>query len=484
MENSFLGVALVVRQSSGHPAVVLHYPSKQENDKDTCFGIRNAEFGKFALPAQWLMNRKLEFEIEVCGSSFEDRKESPISSAYRNLRFVSFPCDCFAGKEVAKDKTVVKAFNIVFVFDSLLLTADQGEVYWQALATLSRAVIAEEERCGYLSDQVSELLTSAKPKDQINLYRVIASAFHGLKFPSREVAIYVNDSILTHLGVIPFSEAPEPPSGHQAILLMCDPDHLQSTLPVDTASNVRRLIDAADPSKTIKDHMIDLGLPISTIQRIVQHLVYWKKARVVPPLNKRLVLALTPSTNVYLNERIREDIKVKFQLKNDAIHRILYAFSQGSKLGDVKETLLEEMPQLHNKFSDLVRFLLSQNVLSYSAQFFRYFPPRLATGAKRLLAAQQRPKFQNTLPPEIRSAYSPAEFEHIFERLKFNAIGSELMVKLISNYVKRHKDILTARVELNEQMRCTNDDFHRYTESLSSGNMDSLLVKYECDIDV
>ena len=56
------------------------------------------------------------------------------------------------------------------------------------------------------------------------------------------------------------------------------------------------------------------------------------------------------------------------------------------------------------------------------------------------------------------------------------------MVKLISNYVKKHKDLLTARVELNEQNRCMNEDFHKYTEALMCGYLDSLLVKYECDL--
>ena len=55
------------------------------------------------------------------------------------------------------------------------------------------------------------------------------------------------------------------------------------------------------------------------------------------------------------------------------------------------------------------------------------------------------------------------------------------MIKFISKYVKRHKDLMTARVELNEQNRCTNEDFHRYTEALTSGFLDSLLIKYECD---
>ena len=489
MDEPFLGVVFVVRQSSGHPNVVFHYPPTAGTSYESFFGVGAAEFGKFALPAQWLMNRKLEFEIEMCGSSFNDQIPVSVPNDWRNLRFVSFPCECPTDASLeSKENTsapLVKAFNIVFVFNSLLLTEDQADLFWQALATLSRAILAEESRCGYLSDQVHRLASSKVASEDINLCQILASTYHGLRSQDKGVSIYVNDAIVAHLGVIPSSEAPEPPSGYKAILLTCDSDALQSSLPVDTASNVRRLIDAADPSKTIKDHMIDLGLPISTIQRIAQHLVYWKKARVVPPLSKRLVLALSPSTNVYLNERIREDLTVKFLIKPEKWHQILYAFSQGKKLADIKEILSDDIPQVQNKFTDLVEYLLSKNVLSYTAQYFRYFPPRTVAGGKRLvgLSGAQRPKFQNSLPPEIRSAYSPTEFEIIYERLRFNAVGSELMVKLISNYVKKHKDLLTARVELNEQMRCTNDDFHRYTEALTSGFLDSLLVKYECDLE-
>ena len=475
----FLGVVLVVRQATSQSRVVLKFQTRVD-DKDSCFGIGAVEFSKFAMPTQWLMNRKLDFEIEQCGNSLSTNSSSTVPKEWHHLRFVSFPCDCeeiALSDDAISPSSLVTAFNIVFVLDSRRINDEEADLYWQALATLSRALIVEERRCLYLSEQVIELSNNNL---DCSLSMLLRNVFRGLSLPTRSVSFYVNGSILTHLSVIPFSQAPEPPGGHQSLILTVKPDSLQEELPVDSASNVRRLIDAADPSKTIKDHMIELGLPMSTIQRISQHLVFWKKAKIMPPVHKRMVLMLNPRNELVPSTDRMNEFRSRFgAFKTTAWFSLLYAFSRGKRLSDVKESIQEEFPAWANRFTELCTFLLSNDILIYSSQFFRYFPP-----TKRLApvgAVFQRPKFQNTLPHEIRSEFSPVEFEIIYERLKCNPTGSELMVKFISEYVKRHRDLLTARVELSEQHRCTSEDFQKYTEALMGGYMDSLLVRYESD---
>jgi hypothetical protein len=361
--------------------------------------------------------------------------------------------------------------------NSGMVNDEEADLYWQALATLTRALIVEERRCLYLSEQVSELGNSNM---DCSLSRLFEQVSKGLSWPTRSVSLYVNGLVLTHLSVIPFSQAPEPPGGHQSLILKVKADSLQSKLPVDSASNVRRLIDAADPSKTIKDHMIELGLPMSTIQRISQHLVFWKQAKIMPPVHKRMVLMLNPKQSLVPSEALMTEFRSRFgSIKVEAWFSLLYAFSRGKRLAEIKELIQEELPALANRFTEVCSFLLSNDVLIHSSQYFRYFPP-----TKRLApvgAVMQRPKFQNTLPHEIRSEFSPLEFEIIYERLKYNSTGSELMVKFISEYVKRHRDLLTARVELSEQHRCTSEDFQKYTEALMGGYLDSLLVRYDSD---
>lgn len=482
-QRPFLGIVLVARQLSTQARTIFQYPSGTSGVcPDSLFGIGCTEFGKFAMPAQWLMNRKLEFEIEVCGPSIAARMNRCDTSRpeYDHLRFVSFPCDC-VGAPLKDDKiSAMTAFNIVFVFQSLRISDEEAELYWQALATISRAIIAEELRAGYLSLQVHHIVHGAEEKS--SLVSMLKSVYHGLCSADRGVSLYVNDTILTHITVNPFSGAPQPPSVHQALLLTCNPDGLQAALPVDSASNVRRVIDGADPAKTIKEHMVELGLPISTIQRISQHLVYWKRAQIIPPLNKKSVLVINHHTEggVQLLRSVHSQLNTQFNLKHDAAYyNIIYLFSLGKKLAEVKELVIEQVPSMQNRFNELCVFFLSRGILTYAMPFFRYFPPS-GTGP-RIVAKKPRPKFQNQLPHEVRCQYSPLEFDVIFERLRNNSTGSELMIKLISNYVKKHQDIMTARVELNEQFRCTNDDFYNFTEALCEGYLDSLLVKYECD---
>lgn len=494
-DTPFLGVVLVARQAAGQAQAIFQYPSDDsELIPQSLFGIGAIEFGKFSMPAQWLINRKLDFEIGVCGPSIAARMtgEQP---RHRRLRFVSFPCECASPKpDVPAPPTLVTAFNIVFVFAADEISDQNAELYWQALTTVSRAIISEEERAYYLSDQVSCILSAPSRQSLfgLNLISILVSAYESLKSPDSGVSLYVNDSVLTHIGVIPFSHAPDPPSGYQSLLLTCDMDELQKSLPVDSSSNVRRLIDSAEPSRTIKDHMVELGLPISTIQRISQHLVYWKKAKIVHPLNKRIVLALADNgtDEIVPSSGVLAALSTRFKIPTSGaltiFMKILYLFSHGKKLYEVKELVLNELPQLHAKFNDLCFFLLSRNIIAYSLPYYRYFPPNAplpTQTAKRLpVVGRHRPKFQNQLPHDLRSQFSPLEFETIFERLRENTPAAELMVKLIAKYAKKHKDIMTARIELNEQFRCTNDDFHNFTECLSgSGYMDGLLVRYESD---
>jgi hypothetical protein len=476
----------VARQAAGQAQAIFQYPGGEDSVlPKTLFGIGATEFGKFSIPTQWLINRKLDFEIGVCGPSITARMVGETIPSM-NLRFVSFPCDCTPSR-LPSTSTNVSAFNIVFVFDADRISDELAELYWQALATLSRAIISEEERVSYLSTQVETILLSSATADS-NLISILTATYDRLRDPdSGGVSLYVNDAVLIHIGVMPFSSAPSPPSGYQSLLLTCDMDELQKSLPVDSASNVRRVIDSAEPSRTIKDHMVELGLPISTVQRISQHLVYWKKAKIVHPLNKRIVLALSATGSVVpapdLVSAFSERFKIPMSGAGGAIMKVQYFFSCGKKLFEVKESILQDLPQLHAKFNDLCFFLLSRGIIGYSLPFFRYFlplNPPLPSQAKQRPGG--RPKFQNQLPPDLRSQFSPMEFDVIAERLKQNATASELMVKLIANYAKKHRDILTARIELNEQFRCTNDEFHSYTESLvGAGYMDGLLVRYECD---
>jgi hypothetical protein len=488
MPEPLLGIVLVGRQASSQADVLIQVRSTAFDAPDGVFGLNMKEFAKFVMPAAWLMNRKLDFEILDCRRSYwefanEERGEQ------NTLRFISYPCECLPhsiprsaeGEDISKEPpSLTTAFNIVFVLDSTVVDEETCEIYWQCISTLSRAIISEEDRSYYLSRQVLQLQQGLVTP----LEKLLSDAFDGLRSSERSASLYVNDSVLTHVSVIPFGLAPQPPRGYQSLVLTCDPEELQRKLPVDSASNLRRLLDAADPTKTIKDHMIELGLPVSTIQRISQHLTYWKMAKIVHTLHKKTVLILSSHGGVKPSDEILNQFSSKFKSQNskNIFLKIIHLFSRNKNLAEVKDDIFATVPTLHNRFSELCSFLLSKNIVEYSEQYFRYFPPISVGGTKRLLPGSfgSRPKFQNQLPHEIRSQFSPIEFEVIFERLKYNSIGAELMVKLIANYVKRHKDLITARIELNEQCRCTNDDFNKFTEALmSSGYMDSLLVKYE-----
>ncbi|KAF4660982.1 hypothetical protein FOL47_006888 [Perkinsus chesapeaki] len=172
-------------------------------------GIGLSEFAKFAGPCGSWNNRRFDFEmdsgpldlpeaIKVAASSTQTTTTaSPCfrcetNPAWNHLRFVCYPCDCtrpIVGPGVrgppsrttasrragssesttggnrrsrsmlrSSQSQAVSWFNIVLVFDARRVTLRSTTVHFQAVQTISRALVAEENRCGYLSEQVKGLL--------------------------------------------------------------------------------------------------------------------------------------------------------------------------------------------------------------------------------------------------------------------------------------------------------------------------------------
>ncbi|KAF4660971.1 hypothetical protein FOZ61_003642 [Perkinsus olseni] len=172
-------------------------------------GIGLSEFAKFAGPSASWNNKRFDFEMDsgpldlpeaikvAASSTHTTTTASPCfrcetNPAWNHLRFVCHPCDCtravvgpggraLGGRTSASRRAgssdpptgtrghskpvrrssqsqAVSWFNIVLVFDARRVTLRSTTMHFQAVQTISRALVAEENRCGYLSEQVKGLL--------------------------------------------------------------------------------------------------------------------------------------------------------------------------------------------------------------------------------------------------------------------------------------------------------------------------------------
>ena len=414
-KDAFLGLVLVARQEGGQPEVVYLCPDNASRDNKV-FGIGVREFAKFAMPTSWLTNRRFDYEIDT-------GNRVSWTGSHSHLRLVSFPCDSRYMRAPDSGVSRVESFNIVCVFDSTKIDENSTEVFWQAVSTLSRAIIAEERRCSFLSSEVA-LVRRMKPSRLVNM---LGKAFIDLKSKqSKSVSLYVNDCIHAHIGIIPFRTAPDPPSMHKSILITVSKDDLQRLLPVDSASVIRRVIDAADPQKTLKDHMIDLGLPLSAIQRVAQHLVYWGRAVIVNPID------LSSTFNVFADGldvalrsgKVLNDFRNSFGVEDSVFFGILALISQGENVSQIADLFMTGCAGLTPKILDLMSWLMQRGIIMQQTSFYYYtnhFIDKNPILAKQQ-ASQIPMNFARAIPQAVKKRFSQQEMRAIYSKLGCDAL--------------------------------------------------------------
>ena len=215
-----------------------------------------------------------------------------------HLLFVSFPCNVSDFSDMEERR--VQRFNVVHALDSRKTTRHdaQTSTLWQVSAHLSRALVCEETRAGFLSRESKQLAAEADGVDgsSFSLARTLKDLFEGVSSKGC-CALQVNN-ILCQVSVFPkgedgrhgfadgmhkavCQEAISPPTAEQALSLTVPREELLSELPLDSSGIVPRMVKAITPRVSLGELEVHLALPLSTLQRVAVHLVYWKKARVV-----------------------------------------------------------------------------------------------------------------------------------------------------------------------------------------------------------
>lgn len=408
------------------------------------FGIPSMIFAKLMLPELELCNRPFFLEMDA-GHRETSHKHNPLLS---HLHFVSFPCtvaefrrpdDPVSGRSpddppAAERAVQVVSFNVVHVLDSRRTGRRDAHTstLWEVSAHLSRALVAEEGRESYLSNQIKYLATAQQDGldldsvlGQSSLARLLRDMVHGVKERGYKT-LWVNGCIFCQVCIFPKHEAPAPPTADHALALLCNREDLLQELPLDSADIVSYLISAVSPRISLGELMVRLALPLGTLQRVSQHLVYWKKARVVEVFQLDTRVIVVPGVDTTADSPAEERFQKwqkgpKRQFMPGPVlmfSEVIKAFSQGHTLEAVRAKLGQGVD-----FDKLVEWLVAEDLLLQLATFVRFLPSK-ADSRKPLppieaVNANVRRKFlhHHLTEDELRLLASRADYDD--QRLLF-----------------------------------------------------------------
>uniref|UniRef100_A0A7S4RNU7 Nitrogen permease regulator 3 n=1 Tax=Alexandrium monilatum TaxID=311494 RepID=A0A7S4RNU7_9DINO len=421
--DSLLGVVFVAQLPAKQPGVVLVYPSTPQDavedpgeedmpqgsprspiveDPGTIFGIPAPIFAKMALPDEVLCNRP--FYLEIDGGR---RLTSHVHDEFSHLHFVSFPCNASElsrvntppqeGEELdpLDPRDRVQRFNIVHVLDSRRAsrTETHTSTLWQVSADLARALMSEEARVGYLSKEIRRLGAASQwdsrlhsqaeclpeQRRRLTLEQLIENMFEGLHRRGHR-SLRVNGTILCHVCVFPKLEDPAPPMADQALVLTCSRKELELEMPMDSADIVRRVIDSVSPVVSLRELMVRLALPLSTLQRVSQRLVYLKKARVMDVFRPNTRVAVASGVNMIgfaLASKRFHDWQKQRKAKEPNFFKVAEASRGGCTLRSLQEQLCPDTED----FSKVLEWFVAEGIVAQLASYYHFLPSRARSSA-------------------------------------------------------------------------------------------------------
>lgn len=408
-----------------------------------CFGVPSPIFAKLMLPDEELCNRPFYLEMDA-GHQETSHRHGPLS----HLLFVSFPCYvaefCKQVRSSRADVMKVQRFNVVHVLDSRRTGRQDAHTstLWEVSAHLARALASEEAREGYLSQQIKILRSSPQDWDALecmitesrSLARLLIDMFNGVRRQGYK-SLWVNGCILCQVSVFPKHAAPAPPSDEQALALTCPREELLQELPLDSAEIVRYVINAIAPTVSLGELMVRLALPLSTLQRISQHLVYWKKARVVDVFRRDTRVAVAPGVDTSpdspASTRFHEWQKrcwSKSSTQNRpselTFSEVVNAFSGGHSLDHAREQLSPGVD-----FDKLLEWLVAEDLLVQLAIYYRFLPSRADPTNKDAL------ELGALVNSKIRRQFCPNHLTEQELRLLASRAEDELIVIFFCRFV-------------------------------------------------
>ncbi|OQR83762.1 hypothetical protein ACHHYP_14312 [Achlya hypogyna] len=342
---SCLGVAFVVDDIHKGCNLAFRYPAPQSDSHISAFHrLSSALVAKLFRPKNALCNQTFELVID-------------------DLRFVSHPVAINVQPSATQGHRETSMFNVIFALDETKFHMEmmdpsyvrrdhkkRVEAYAQVAAQLANALLHEENRVGFVTKEVRELLhirdeiaqnervhhqnnmdesggnaQEAYTEVDFDLQTLIDVAlgksvlandlkavYHGLE-EDGSVHVVVNRWVQLSLTLHDsnrFDMTSIRP--YHTLLLLTDNDKILDALPADASPHLRLLIEAHNPLRDFHELMVETGIPLKQLFRLAAHLVYWGVARIVDAVTMHNIYQVRPTANLHAHSAPALEFRRKF----------------------------------------------------------------------------------------------------------------------------------------------------------------------------
>ncbi|RAH63959.1 nitrogen permease regulator 3 family protein [Aspergillus aculeatinus CBS 121060] len=251
------------------------------------------------------------------------------------------------------DKDSMTMFNVVFVLDPPLLEYSMRlrEIYDNIIKKFSKALKWEQARTDYVwreARHISHIKEKAKEKGmsvnnlysdlvhQSSLARAIYTVYTSIS-ASKIASVTLSPDVSISLQIPPLTSTPflAGPTDKaypglwlttaDSVTPVDDPTADENTAPhqvlakhfalllLDNEATILKDVEASGgalapalahyircskPTKSFAQIAVTSGIPLSTIQMLASHLVYWRRARAIPPLHQRDTYVVSPNCDL------------------------------------------------------------------------------------------------------------------------------------------------------------------------------------------
>ncbi|XP_055856328.1 GATOR complex protein NPRL3 [Episyrphus balteatus] len=338
---------------------------------------------------------------ELCNQKFELK--------VNDVRFVSHPT-LMQRKEFRKSSSTERHLILINIVFALHAQASFSIVksYYQLSKKLGLALKMEEQRVGYLSEEISDMI---KTHDEVaNMMELDSgvgserdlSAFDMiLEKSSLAQAIRAVHQDLCTTGLLNTTLNNSltlsfclPQKAHQShkkgcivepeaidkclkslkpyhgMLLLVDFAELLDCVPPSGASMLLQFFEVYNPLKSLQNMASDADLHIDHVNKLVGHLVYWAKATIIYPLCETNVYVIAPDAPLHTKSHLVEKFAARFS--GMSLFEVISDFSLPTSIGHLTTPLQQTARQ--RILAQMVLWMLQHHLLMQLHTYVQFMP--------------------------------------------------------------------------------------------------------------
>ncbi|XP_055317469.1 GATOR complex protein NPRL3 [Sitodiplosis mosellana] len=415
MEVNPLSIILVKSDSKGD-RLLFRYPYRVESNETS---YQNKRRNPYSIPAQEdilqspppqtsnihqgqlsgftdeVLSTLFAVKAELCNQKFELK--------VNDVRFVAHPTlmQSKIGKEEPSGSSIL--INIVF---ALYAQASYSIVkcYYELSKRLGNALVYEENRVGYLTDEMKLILKTHDEVaenieegrslrgitafDQIlersslalclktiyqdlcstGLLNITINQFITLSFclPQKAHQFHKKGVVVEPEAIDRCLKSLKP---YHGMLLLVDYTELLDCVPPSGAVMLTKLLNAYNPFKTLQNIATDADFAIKHVYELVGHLVYWAKATIIYPLCETNVYVIAPDAPLHNHSPLAEKFYAKFSMN---LFEVISEFSLPTSIGHLTTPL--QYPTKQGTLVQMVLWMLQHHLLMQLHTYVQFMP--------------------------------------------------------------------------------------------------------------